>query len=401
VTRPTAADETFHPSRAAGLERLRAFLPHAGRDYAQRRNHDLGPDSRVSRLSPWLRHRLVTEAEVIEAVLGRHSPGASEKFVQEVLWRSYWKGWLELRPRVWRDYQRGRDAALHRLAAEEGLRRDWEDACLGRTGIEGFDHWARELADTGWLHNHARMWFASIWIFTLRLPWELGADFFLRHLLDGDPASNTLSWRWVGGLQTVGKTYLARADNIAAHTGARFNPRGLATEAPPLRPEPHPAPRLLPETTPFDPAAPTVLLLTEEDLSPGFLFDEGLRPLATQLVALPDALSPLAVAPAVAAFKAAALNETAGRWADRLGPVRAASRDLSPAAVAAWAVESGARQVVTAYAPVGPVADWLAALQTELAARGVDLCPVLRPEDARAWPHATHGFFSFWEKARP
>jgi deoxyribodipyrimidine photo-lyase len=65
----------------------------------------------------------------------------------------------------------------------------------------------QELVETGYLHNHARMWFASIWIFTLRLPWELGADFFLRHLLDGDAASNTLSWRWVAGLHTKGKHY--------------------------------------------------------------------------------------------------------------------------------------------------------------------------------------------------
>ncbi len=88
----------------------------------------------------------------------------------------------------------------------------------------------------GYLHNHARMWFASIWIFTLRLPWVLGADFFMRHLCDGDPASNTLSWRWVAGLHTRGKTYLARASNIATYTGGRFTPQDhdLAAFAPPL-----------------------------------------------------------------------------------------------------------------------------------------------------------------------
>ncbi|MCK7502530.1 MAG: hypothetical protein MZW92_81430 [Comamonadaceae bacterium] len=86
------------------------------------------------------------------------------------------------------------------------------------------------------LHNHARLWFASLWIFTLELPWALGADFFLRHLLDGDPASNTLSWRWVVGLQTPGKIYLARADNIARFTAGRFPAvTGLATAARPLR----------------------------------------------------------------------------------------------------------------------------------------------------------------------
>ncbi len=85
------------------------------------------------------------------------------------------------------------------------MRARWEQATTGRTGLACFDAWARELLDVGYLHNPARMWFASLWIFTLELPWALGADFFLRHLLDGDPASNTLSWRWVGGLQTPGK----------------------------------------------------------------------------------------------------------------------------------------------------------------------------------------------------
>ncbi len=397
----SASDDWFFPSRTAGLQRLREFLPHAGRAYAQRRNHDLGSASCVSRLSPWLRHRLVTETEVISAVLGHHSPEASEKFLQEVLWRSYWKGWLELRPGIWAEYRQGVDAALHRLATEEGLRRDWEAACLGKTGIDGFDHWAQELAATGWLHNHARMWFASIWIFTLRLPWELGADFFLRHLLDGDPASNTLSWRWVGGLQTAGKTYLARADNIAAHTGGRFHPVGLAREARALPGRPHPAPRPLPPSPSFDPALPTALLLTEEDLSPGFLFDRGPRPLATALVARSEGLSPLAVSPAVPAFKLAALAETAGRWADRLGPQRTAGQDMGAVAVADWAAHAGAVQVVTAYVPVGPVADWLAEAEPVLAARGIRLVRVLRAEDARMWPHATHGFFRFWEMVKP
>ena len=76
------------------------------------------------------------------------------------------------------------------------------------------DRIARELIQTGYLHNHARMWWASFWIHAEGLPWELGADVFFRHLLDADPASNTLSWRWVAGLQTAGKTYLVRLSNL-------------------------------------------------------------------------------------------------------------------------------------------------------------------------------------------
>ena len=90
----------FEPTRTAALEKLARFVPHAGADYAKGRNYDLGPGRHnwVSTLSPYLRHRLITETEVLEAVLARHSLRAAEKFVQEVFWRTYWKGWLELRP---------------------------------------------------------------------------------------------------------------------------------------------------------------------------------------------------------------------------------------------------------------------------------------------------------------
>ena len=220
-------------SRAEGLVRLEAFLPHAGRDYAARRNHDHGPQARgnVSVLSPWIRHRLVTEPEVVAAVLKLHAPSACAKFVQEVCWRTYWKGWFEQHPDAWTRYRSGLDRLVDRLDRDAALAERYRQAVEGRTGIACFDAWAGELAGHGYLHNHARMWMASIWIFTLRLPWELGADWFLRHLADGDPASNTLSWRWVGGLQTRGKHYLARAANIAEYTDGRFDPRGELDEA--------------------------------------------------------------------------------------------------------------------------------------------------------------------------
>ncbi|MDP5360647.1 MAG: DNA photolyase, partial [Paracoccaceae bacterium] len=241
----------FEPSYTHALARLNAFVPKAGQTYAAKRNYD--DIGNVSGLSPYIRHRIITEEDVLRACLARHSPSAAEKFIQEVYWRTYWKGWLEQRPAVWTAYQAELRGALNRVQTESGLRQAWEAACKGETGIDGFDHWARELVQTGYLHNHARMWFASIWIFTLRLPWTLGADFFLRHLLDGDPASNTLSWRWVGGLQTVGKTYLARADNIAKYTEGRFAPRGLVSFAAPLEGLPHPALSPLPRTGVIDP----------------------------------------------------------------------------------------------------------------------------------------------------
>ena len=78
------------------------------------------------------------------------------------------------------------------------------------------------------------MWFASIWIFTLNLPWELGARFFMKYLFDGDAASNTLSWRWVAGIQTQGKNYLARESNIRKFTNQRYMNTSLNENALPL-----------------------------------------------------------------------------------------------------------------------------------------------------------------------
>jgi deoxyribodipyrimidine photo-lyase len=372
----------FEPTHTAAFAHIQRFVPRAGRDYARMRNYD--DAVHVSSLSPYLRHRIISEEEVLRATLSRHSPQAAEKFVQEVYWRTYWKGWLEQHPAVWIDYCLALQAALNRARSESGLRKEWEAACKGETGIDCFDHWAHQLVETGYLHNHARMWFASIWIFTLRLPWTLGADFFLRHLLDGDPASNTLSWRWVGGLQTVGKTYLARPDNIAKYTNGRFDPKGLASTAAPLAGMPHPPRSPLPTSGLISADARVGLLVTEEDLALGWLLHQ-VKPVATAVVQTTAARSPLSVSPRVQSFVGNALVDCGNRFADRLGPVTA----LQPHEISAWAQAQDIRQIVTSYMPVGPAADALDA---------VDLCQIIRPYDAKAWPHASHGFFRFKDK---
>jgi deoxyribodipyrimidine photo-lyase len=368
----------FPPTRAAALERLRAFEPLMGRAYAAGRNRDRGPDGvhAVSILSPYVRHRLVLEQELVDAARAAHGDEA-RSFVDEVMWRSYWKGWLEHRPEIWRRYRdavrRGRDD----LATQGGLRRVFHDATEGRTGIACFDAWARELVATNWLHNHARMWFASIWIFTLRLPWALGAEFFLRHLLDGDPASNTLSWRWVAGLHTIGKCYVARAENIARHTDGRFNPAGELDEAPePLTEnEALPAPRL-----PGADAMPDgrfALLLHDEDCLPETLGLPPERIAALAIVSATGRLGAMGVAGPVAAFAHSAVTDAA----ERMG---LPAERLEPDSVADW-VGRQACPVVTAYPPVGPTAELLAALP---------LRRLRRVWDEAAWPHATRGFFA-------
>ena len=385
--------DLFPPTRTAALEKLSAFVPKAARDYAAQRNYDRGPGQHtsVSTLSPYLRHRLLTESEVLEAVLGRYSLSSAEKFVQEVFWRTYWKGWLEMRPAVWGGYQQRLLRAWDQVQTQSGLRSEWEAACRGETDIDCFNHWAQELVTTGYLHNHARMWFASIWIFTLRLPWELGADFFLRHLYDGDPASNTLSWRWVAGVQTEGKNYVARASNISKYTEGRFSPLYQLTSNPePLDGPPHPPRMEAPSGDRLDASKRSVLVLHEDDLSPGWLFDQGLKPLATATLDATGQINPLHVAPQVKTFKSELMNDCTQRWSASLGTITSALTTAKE--IEDWAKASGANQIVTPYAPVGPAATIL---------NDIRALPVVRPLrdfDRRAWPHATAGFFKFKKK---
>lgn len=387
----------FPPTRMAAIERLHRFVPNAGRDYAARRNYDLGPDGHigVSALSPYLRARLMTEREVLDTVLNCHSLSGAEKFVQEVFWRTYWKGWLEMRPQVWAQYQSALQRALDDVHMQSGLRDRWAAACRGETGIDCFDYWAQELVGTGYLHNHARMWFASIWIFTLRLPWELGADFFLRHLLDGDPASNTLSWRWVAGIQTPGKTYLARPSNISNYTEGRFSPIGqLAAQAVALDAPPAPQRNDLPAASTPETGLRSGLILHDEDLSPGYLLDAGITPVTTAVIRTRKALSPLDIAPHVDLFAERAAQDTVARFGSRLGTVT--WPDPTEAALTQWARDAGLAQIVTSYAPVGPTADLLRRVQTNAAAPRLHM--IRRDYDSGAWPHATAGFFRFKDK---
>jgi deoxyribodipyrimidine photo-lyase len=221
----------FGTSRASAIENLNRFVDQNLFEYSKLRNFDYGPNNRsnISCLSPYITHGVISELEVIKKSLSKFSFSKNEKFIQEVLWRTYWKGWLELRPNVWTDYLN----ELKKIREEFKDNQNYKNAIEGNTNIECFNEWVKELKETNYLHNHARMWFASIWIFTLDLPWQLGAEFFMKHLYDGDAASNTLGWRWVAGIQTQGKNYLASEWNIKKFTNNRFSNIKLNENAPP------------------------------------------------------------------------------------------------------------------------------------------------------------------------
>ena len=221
----------FEASRAKAIEKLNHFIENNLTDYSKLRNFDLGPEGRsnVSCLSPYITHGIINEKEIIKKSLDKFSFAKNEKFIQEVLWRTYWKGWLELRPNVWNDYL----IELKKIREDFKDNKEYLNAIEGKTNIECFNYWVNELKENNYLHNHSRMWFASIWIFTLELPWQLGAEFFMQHLYDGDAASNTLGWRWVAGIQTQGKHYLASEWNIKKFTNNRFQNIKLNENAPP------------------------------------------------------------------------------------------------------------------------------------------------------------------------
>lgn len=390
----------FSPNRESGLQRLEAFLPNAARAYASGRNTDNGPGNHesVSTLSPWIRHRLICEEEVVRRVLQKHAFKSAEKFLQEVFWRSYFKGWLEQRPEVWSRYKNDLVAQAERLNNDATLRQHYNAAIEGKTGIACFDFWATELIQTGYLHNHARMWFASIWIFTLKLPWVLGADFFHRHLLDGDAASNTCSWRWVAGLHTKGKHYVARSSNIEKFTGGRFNALGLLSENPLPLCEDWEASLVPPPQARVMDDAPYVLVLHDEDCSPETL-DLSHPPAALFAFHNPERGSPFGASAAVTEFSKSCVNDAMDRAEAHFGmDTKEFTAKGSMDDLIAFSKKTGLTYFVMPHLCVGPMKDMFTKHEPMFQEHGITLTPMVRQYDLACWPHATRGFFKLKEK---
>jgi deoxyribodipyrimidine photo-lyase len=385
----TMAEPGIPLTRGDALRRLDAFQPDAAGAYARLRNKDKGQGGHVhvSQLSAALRRRLISEQEVVDAVLARHGLVAAEKFVSEVFWRTYWKGWLEQRPALWDAFQNVLDEAVDRLDGSRELRQRHSAAVEARTGIDCFDAWATELEQTGYLHNWARMQFASIWIFTLGLPWELGAAYMFDRLIDADPASNTLSWRWVAGLHTAGKAYLADSGRIRAMTDGRYTADGLARTAriPPDSLD-VPAPTAIRQPSHPDHAAATLLLLTTEDLSIEQITQ--MRTLDVKAIVTLEGRN---------AWDKLALADGLER-ASQVWPEAMITKDLSPIDLPTVAAKAGCTQIATGFLTVGPVASSIAPVRAELAHRGIVFAEYLRDWDRRSWPHCRKGFFGLKEK---
>lgn len=375
------------PGRTAGLTLL-GSLAETISNYGSSRNYADGRTT--SRLSPYIRRRLVSEEEVIEFARSVGKFEAVEKFVQEVVWRTYWNGWLEARPNVWDAYLAGIEMIEETLPHHQRERLNC--ATSGKTDLPYFNAWCEELTTTGYLHNHVRMWFASIWIFTLQLPWELGARFFLDHLLDGDPASNTLSWRWVAGLQTPGKHYLARADNIARFTNGRWTPRrgDLNESAQPLRDDG------LSRISAVKPAS----IVEASRTSPNavLVHDEDCGPLPADWAPVPAIRYVVTDRPQHRLSKLVAnwITDSCADLDKRVGTVPHAH---SAAEVVEWCRANGVMEM-WAFRPLkGFVERTLAMLGARLSNNGISLKYADRSHDVCFFPLATKGFFPFWQAA--
>ena len=429
----TSEEPTRFPhTRAEALRTWEEFRSRVAA-YADARNGVRPGHQAVSRLSPAIRRRLVTEVELIASTLEAYPFAPVEKFVQEMMWRRYWKGWLELRPGVWSDYQ----ADVLRLRGEmRGYQaRRVQQIEEGRNGVEIMDYFVRELRETGYLHNHARMWFAGFWIHTEKLPWQLGADFFYRHLhnharmwfagfwihteklpwLDADPAANTLSWRWVAGIQTQGKSYLTRRSNLeryvepallAAHSGgldrledklaqaAHVEDTGLEHRAEiPADAEDIALPSDLPAQTGLWVHADDLCLESVASLR-GVRLQAIFGGLDTNILQAERLSAPRR------AHLAASLRDGLERAGQHFGAPTCCEDAPLPQALAAWASAHGLRAIVAVRPAVGPLHDLVPVLRAHLAKVGVAMHLVWRPEDAATLPYARSGYFAFWQGIR-
>jgi deoxyribodipyrimidine photo-lyase len=243
--------ETFAPTLAAAQARIAAVRPAA---YARTRNALGGA---VSQLSPYITHGFVTLAEVLAGVTARQMLDVQHKFVYELGWRAYFR-------HVWQHRGKGILRSLHEGPLPEdayahGLPAEIRQAC---TGVPVVDEAVRTLYATGMLHNHARMWLASYVVHVRKLHWRAGADWLYGHLLDGDLASNHLSWQWVAGTGSR-KPYLFNADNVARYAPSPWHSPGsvidrsyealdeMARQPPPSRPGPSAGPDVPPTPEPW------------------------------------------------------------------------------------------------------------------------------------------------------
>ena len=363
--------------------RLSEFLTRANQ-YGKERGFVRSTLPTVSQLSPFIRYRFLHEREIFKALIETYPFSHVEKFIQELVWRSYWRGWLIQRPAVWDHYEQRVNELLPHASQSFPL---YTQAIEGKTHLSFFNDWVYELKETGYLHNHVRMWFASVWYFTFQLPWELGAHWMYDHLLDGDPASNTLSWRWIVGLQTPGKTYLATPHNIHHFSEGRWSPSvgDLATEGTGACEDA----QIRRETHPFVPHAYSV----SESYSPLILSTEQLTPPEQWIGPCLYLSSDLNEnTPQKESWRNHLLQEAALRYS--------AEEPLSLERLTAHLQQLDTKTAYMLRPQPGKSIRWLRSVINYLEGSGFKLLLIDDPWDQKLFPMAKKGFFPFWKQAR-
>lgn len=209
----------FRPTLAAAGARLAAVRASG---YARTRNHLAGD---VTRLSPYLTHGLLSLPQVAAHVHQRTRLEPQHKLVMELGWREFFHHvWAYRGDAILDDLHQG---PLPKAAYAKDLPTDIREA---RTGVPAIDQAVRELYATGYLHNHARMWLASYVVHLRRVHWRAGADWMYAQLLDGDLASNHLSWQWVAGTGSH-KPYLFNTENVAKYAPSAWHSPGTVIDA--------------------------------------------------------------------------------------------------------------------------------------------------------------------------
>ncbi len=204
----------FPPTREAALARIAAVQP---AEYSRSRNALTGA---VTQLSPYITHGFVSLPEVLDGVRLKHQVKPQDKFVFELGWREYDR-------HVWQHRGDGIFKSLHEgvLPDEAYALEIPADILNDSTGVAAIDMAVKTLYSTGYLHNHARMWLASYMVHLRKVHWRVGADWMYGHLLDGDLASNHLSWQWVAGTGSH-KPYLFNAENVARFAPSHWHSAG-------------------------------------------------------------------------------------------------------------------------------------------------------------------------------
>ncbi len=385
----------LNPNYQNALNHLNKFIDNGLQNYARNRNFDHGAHKRsnVSLLSPFIKKRILHEKEVILSALKNYKYTKIEKFIQEVFWRTYWKGWLELRPKVWADYKES--------IKKNDINQLYERIISLNSGIDCFDSWTQELLETNYLHNHARMWYASIWIHTLKLPWSLGADLFLNNLLDGDPASNTLSWRWVAGIQTKGKSYLAKDWNIQKFTKNRFKPKESDFSAIPAKInyiEYKMNSIKFHEASEFD-WGQSGLLVTSEDMH--VLSSNRINfPLQNAYILSLTDTEKASYSENVSNFKQAISLSNKELLSAHIQDIEMQSMDLDQIEqIISWAQQKNIKNIITLACPCGHVRDFINILKNELKKESINIIKIYRDYDMKYWNLASGSFFNFFKKA--